>query len=70
MEATPLAQVALLAGARPRTGEPTVAPLTGLLTVTPANAEVAKAATRQKYTYNFITAVVSFCWICFREVGA
>jgi len=49
MEATPREQVALLALATKLTCEPTLAPLLGLLTVTPPQAEVAKAATRKMY---------------------
>jgi len=49
MEATPREQV-VLALATKLTGELTLAPLAGLLTVTPAQAEVvAKAATREMY---------------------
>jgi hypothetical protein len=36
------------------TGDETVAPLLGLVTVTPANAEAAKVAMAKKYTCNFL----------------
>ena len=49
MEATPREQVEVLALATKLTGEPTLAPLLGLLTVTPPQAEVAKAATIKMY---------------------
>jgi len=48
MEATPREQV-VLALATKLTGEPTLAPVAGLLTVTPAQAQGAKAATRKMY---------------------
>jgi len=57
MEATPREQVAEVAEATKLTGEPSVAPLWGLLTVTPAKAEVAKAATRQTHTQSRFMAV-------------
>jgi hypothetical protein len=43
MDATPLEQVLVLADATYETGEPTVAPLLGLLTLTLANADAANA---------------------------
>jgi hypothetical protein len=49
IEATPPEQVALLALAIKLTGEPTLAPLPGLLTVTPPQADVAKAAMIKMY---------------------
>jgi hypothetical protein len=49
IEATPPEQVALLALAIKLTGEPTLAPLPGLLTVTPPQAEVARAAMIKMY---------------------
>ena len=54
MEATPFEQVAVLALAKKTTGEPTVAPLLGLLTLTPASAPVAKATIRQTYTQRLL----------------
>jgi len=56
MEATPREQVALVAVATKLIGEPTVAPLFGLLTVTPAKAEVAKAVIRQISTQSLFMA--------------
>ena len=49
-------QVELVAVATKLTVEPTVAPLDGLLTVTPANAEVAKAVMRQICTQSLFMA--------------
>jgi hypothetical protein len=48
IEATPREHVADVALATKLTGDAVVAPLWGLVTVTPANADVARAATRQK----------------------
>jgi hypothetical protein len=56
MEATPLEQVALLALATKLTGEPTLAPLLGLLTVTPPQADVAKAAMIKMYEQSLFMA--------------
>jgi len=48
MEATPFEQVVVVAVATNGTGEPSVAPLLGLLTVTFASAEVANAKKTKK----------------------
>lgn len=56
IEATPREHVPLVAVATKLTGDPTVAPLLGLLTVTPANAEVAKAVIRQICTQSLFMA--------------
>jgi hypothetical protein len=47
MDATPFEQVVVVAVATYSTGEPTVAPLLGLLTVTFANADVANIRNAQ-----------------------
>jgi hypothetical protein len=57
IEATPREQVEVLALATKLTGEPTLAPLPGLLTVTPAKADVANAATRKMYKQSRSMAV-------------
>jgi hypothetical protein len=71
MDATPLAQLEL-ALATKLTGEPTVAPLTGLLTVTPARAVVATPAIRQTYTQRLLMpGCISRIYLFdSREVGA
>jgi hypothetical protein len=50
MEATPFEQVVVLALATKLTGEPTVEPLLGLLTLTPARALGVKLTIRETYT--------------------
>ena len=57
MEATPREQVAEVALATKLTGDPTEAPFPGLLTVTPANAEVARVATKQTYAQRLFMPV-------------
>jgi hypothetical protein len=54
MAATPLAQSGDCAVATKCTGDETCAPLLGLVTVTPANADVAKVAKRQTYSFFFM----------------
>ena len=72
IEATPREQVEVLALATKLTGAPTLAPLAGLLTVTPAQAEVAKAATRKMYKQSLYhgCGISPTFWICLLEVGA
>ena len=54
MEATPLAHVAELAPATKLTGDPTVAPFPGLLTLTLETAVVAKPAIKQIHTQKLL----------------
>jgi hypothetical protein len=56
IEATPREQVEVLALATKLTGEPTLAPLPGLLTVTPPQADVAKAAMIKMYEQSLFMA--------------
>jgi hypothetical protein len=62
-----LEQVDVVAVAVKRTADPTVAPLLGLLTVTPANAEVASAAMKptHKKVLLMLPGSPKFCLICF-----
>ena len=62
MAATPFEQSGDCAVATKCTGEFTCAPLLGLVTVTPANADVAKVAKRQTYSLFFMRNFSTCDW--------